>query len=146
MISIITLYLKYTEETSTTAQSLVISMGRGASHQRTEGVSQLQDQLATPQKLLSGHRDYNRATILGRGTRAVLLLWPVSHARVSSTQQAAHQLYPAKGACSQRIKLGSPRLCRAQQRGRGGCASWADRAWAQHPTCPCLQPQPGVYC
>lgn len=29
---------------------------------------------------------------------------------------------------------------------RQGCASWADGAWAQHPTCLCLQPQPGVYC
>lgn len=97
MISIITLYLKYTEETSTNAQSLAISVGREASHQRTEGVSQLQDELATPQKLLSGHRDYNRTTILGRGTRAVLLLWPHTHVsaapsrlHISSTQQRGH--------------------------------------------------------
>ena len=56
-----------------------------------------------------------------------------------SAQQAAHQLHPAAGPHSQRIKLESTQLCRVQQQG-GISASWAIGAWSMassSPVCAC---------
>lgn len=52
---------------------------------------------------------------------------------------------PSKGGTLPENKAGKS-LAVQGTTARGGCASWADGAWAQLPTCLCLQPQPGVYC
>lgn len=143
-----TLPLQYTEGKITNAQSLVLSVGRGASQPATrralkESASRwTSNSPETPlwaqrlQEKPQTWQGYKEGQVSSPSQHHTRLSGAPSRLYISSTQQRGHtpREYTWKSLAVQGTTA------------RGGCASWAGGAWAQHPTCLCLQPQPGVYC